>query len=118
MNKKKSHNIILSLSTKDLKTLANSFGISNFNSDTKIHYENEISLRFLSKLQKKSFPPESIIELALSFPTGVVAGIVGTWLYEKIKKKCSKVRLNGEDTKITKEDISLTISIVIRKKNE
>ena len=65
----------------------------------------------------KSFGIPETINFTLNFGSGVAAGLIANWIYDKLKNKTEKISINRTEIKLDKEHIKRIIeeSIKIRK---
>ena len=74
--------------------------------DAKLTYEGT-TIRLADGL------PE-IINFALTFGSGVAAGVVANWLYDKLNKRAEKIVINRKEVEFDKEKIKRVIEETIR----
>ena len=84
----------------DIMNVANSTAVDN-----KVEIPGNATLVMRESLVKKAFGFYETIELALSFGSGIVSGIVGNWLYEKIKGRATILKIDRTEVQLNKGEI-------------
>jgi hypothetical protein len=71
-------------------------------------------LSYNGSLIRKSFGMPEIVNFTLTFGSGVAAGLVANWLYDKLKNKAEKITINRREIQLDKEEIKKIIEESIK----
>lgn len=110
--------IQLYIDTEDQKLGFDLMGTPNsLTAGTKVEVPGNAILTLNNIIVRKAFGVPTTLEFIVTFTGGVSAGIVANWLYEKIKGRASKIRIERTELQIKKGEIERIIVEKI-KKNE
>jgi hypothetical protein len=106
----------LEIDTEDRKLGFDLVGTSNsLSPGTKVEIPGSAILTFDGLIGRKAFGFPVTLEFILTFSSGVSAGIVANWLYEKIKGRALKLRIDRTEVQINKGEIERIIFEKIEK---
>ncbi len=109
---KKIRECILNVSTNDIQNLLNTMGFESFEAGTETLNDDGLRLSIVQKKQLKDFPPLGVLEILVSFPVSVASGIVGSWLYDKLRGNCSNLKINGVETENSRNGLDKAMADV------
>ncbi len=66
-------------------------------------------LAFEGIIGRKAFGFPGTLEFIMTFTTGVSAGVVANWLYEKLKGRTSRIRIDRTEVQLNKGEIERII---------
>ncbi len=109
----------IEIATQDRQLGFDLMGTPDFlGSGTKVEIPGKAILTFDGLSGKKSFGFPQTLEFLLTFTTGVSTGIVANWLYDKIKDRASKIRIDRTEVEISKGEIERIIFEKIERSDE
>ena len=87
----------------------------SFSANTKIEIPGGAIITAKGIILKKAFGFPETLELLLSFSTGVVSGLVSSWIYEKLKGKAISIHIDRTEIQLNKNEIEKIIIEKIEK---
>jgi hypothetical protein len=108
--------IKLSLDTEDRRLGFDLLGTTRLNAESSAELPGGARLKFQSIIARKAFGVPETLELVLTFGTGVASGVVANWLYQKLKDRNVKLRIEEYEVELEEGEIKKIISRVIERK--
>ena len=71
-------------------------------------------LSYNGSVIRKSFGVPEIVNFSVTFGSGVAAGLVANWLYDKLKDKTKKITINRREIQLDKDEIKKIIEESIK----
>ena len=107
----------ISIYTHDNRLAFDLLGKSQAHAGDLIELGQGVSLSYKGTSIRKALGFPEIIMLSASIPTGVVAGILANWLWEKLKdRKVTKIEIDRTTVELDKGEIKRVIEERITKK--
>jgi len=74
-----------------------------------IELPGNAKLSYNGSLIRKSVGLPEIVNFTLTFGSGVAAGVVANWIYDKLKNKTEKISIDRKEIQLDKEEIKRII---------
>ncbi len=101
--------MLLEIDTNDSRLAFDIMDNNNLSSGEKKELFDDISIEYKDTFIRKAFGIPETITFILSFGSGVGAGLIANWIYDKIKNRATSIRINRKVTIIDKDHIFIMI---------
>jgi hypothetical protein len=110
-----SRRLNIEIETADRELEARIFETSSFSAgETRITLSDGSTVTYAGTLVRKSIGIPDVTHLVIELATGVGTGVVGNWLYGKLKGRPAKLRVNRTEVEIEPNKIRIVIEQIER----
>ena len=103
--------ILIEITTHDKQLSYDIIGnYSSYAVGTTIQIPGNASLTSSGIISRKAFAFPETLEFILTFGTGVASGMVASWLYDKLKGKATRLRIEKQEIQIDQGEIKRILS--------
>jgi len=107
--------IKIEIHTHDRKLLSDILENSSVSMGDETNISDQARIKYDGSYIRKALGFPEIIYLILTFSSGVSAGVIANWLYDKLKKKnIEKLIIDKTEVEINKEEITKIIIEIIK----
>lgn len=98
--------IILEIETENRALPLELFDSSELSGDTECQTPGGATLRFCSLSTRRAFGQPETLQLILSFGSGVVSGLVANFLFQKLRGRATRLRIDRTEVQIIRGEIA------------
>lgn len=84
--------------------------------NTEFDFEGVAKIIFLRKKQRRAFDHPALYEFLLQISSNISCGLIASWLYDKLRNRSLKLKIDGNDTALERTEIQKSLEKAIENK--